>query len=154
MGRLWILLVLFGPALAQFQLPGNLPDPCKLLSKTEVSAAMGAKLQSSAQANQGAQAMIGLPVPMYLWSGEGLEVKLDINPLYPSRNLPYLGENPTPLKDQGLGEEAYYTTQGKARVFLYAKGFALMVANPKKSPLEIARALALKVALRLEKAGQ
>jgi hypothetical protein len=148
MCRLWILLILFGGALAQFQMP-SFPDPCKLLSEQEVGAAMGAKLQSSAPANQGAQATIGLPVPMCLWSGDGLEVKLDINPLYPSRTIPYLGKNPTPLKDPALGNGAFYTSEGQERVFLYARGFSLMVLNPKKPPLEIARSLALKVASRL-----
>lgn len=143
---------LLGLALAQFQMPGSgFPDPCKLLSEQEVSAAMGAKLQSLAQANQGAQATVGLPVPMCLWSGEGLEVKLDINPLYPSRNLPYLGKNPTPLKEPALGEGAFYTSEGKERVFLYAKGFSLMVFNPKKPPLEVALELARKAASRLRK---
>lgn len=142
--------LLLGLALAQFQMPGSsFPDPCKLLSEQEVSAAMGAKLQSLAAANQGAQAMVGLPVPMCLWSGEGLEVKLDLNPLYPSRNIPYLGKNPTPLKDAALGEGAFYTSEGQERVFLYARSFSLMVLNPRKPPLEVARALAQKVASRL-----
>jgi len=137
--------------MAQFQMPGNFPDPCKLLSEQEINGAMGAKLQSLAPANQGAEAMVGLPVPMCLWSGEGLEVKLDLNPLYPSRNIPYLGQNPTPLNDKVLGEGAYYTREGKNRVFLYARSFSLMVSHPKKSPLDIARTLALKVAARLPK---
>lgn len=52
-----VLLVLLGSAIAQFQLPGaNFPDPCKLLSEGEVSAAMGAKLESLAKANQGPRA--------------------------------------------------------------------------------------------------
>ena len=62
--------LLLGLALAQFQMPGSsFPDPCKLLSEPEVSTAMGASLKSLVQANQGAQAMVGLPVPMCLWSG-------------------------------------------------------------------------------------
>jgi len=148
----WILLtfLLLSPVLAQFQLPGNFPDPCKLLSEGEVSAAMGTKLESLAKANQGAQAMVGLPVPMCLWSGEGVEVRLDLNPIYPKR-APKLGQNPTPVKEAALGEGAFYTREGKERVFLFAQGFSLMVTHPKRSPLEAALELARKVASRLEK---
>lgn len=144
-------LMLSGLALAQFQMPGaNFPDPCKLLSEAEVSAAMGAKLRSLAQANQGAQATVGLPVLMCLWSGERQEVVLYLNPLSPG-SVPRIGQNPTPLKDAALGEGAYYTVEGKDRVWLYAKSFYLTVQNAQKAPLEIARALALKVASRMPK---
>lgn len=156
MRKLTVLLPIFGLALAQFQLPGpagNFPDPCKLLSKQEVSAVMGAKLQSMAPANQGAQALVGLPVPMCLWSGEGLEVRLDLNPVYP-KGAPRMGQNPTPLKEPRLGEGAFYTVEGRERVFLFAKGFSLMVLHPRKPPLEVALELARKVAQRLGKAGQ
>jgi hypothetical protein len=47
---------------------------------------------------------------------------------------------------------AFYTTEGKDRVWLYATGFYLSVLNPRKPPLEIARALALKIAPRLKAA--
>jgi len=149
----WSLLILLVPglALAQYQLPGaagKFPDACKLLSEADVSAAMGAKLQSSAQAKQGAESMIGLPVPMCLWSGEGLEVLLYLNPVSP-RGVPRMGENPKPLEDPKLGEGAFYTTEGKDRVWVYARGFYLSVLNPRKPPLEIARALALEVAPKL-----
>jgi hypothetical protein len=148
-----LIMALIGVALAQFQLPGaNFPDPCKLLSEGEVNAAMGAKLESLAKANQGAQGMVGLPVPMCLWSGEGMEVRLDLNPIYP-KGAPKLGQNPTPLKDAALGEGAFYTREGKERVFLFAQGFSLMVLHPKKAPLEVALELARKVAPRLKKAG-
>jgi len=149
----WLVLwVLSASALAQFQLPGeNFPDPCKLLSEGEVSVAMGAKLHSLAQANQGAQTTVGLPVPMCLWSGERLEVALYLNPLSP-KNIPRIGQNPTPLKDAVLGQGAFYTTEGKDRVWLYAKSFYLTVQNPGKTPLEAAHSLALRVASRLEKA--
>jgi hypothetical protein len=147
---LWLLLVLCGPALAQFGLPANFPDPCKLLTDAEVSAAMGAKLHSMAPANQGTQATIGLPVPMCLWSGERLEVVLYLNPLSPG-NVPRIGQNPTPLKDPALGKGAYSTVEGKDKVWVYAQSFYLEVQNAGKAPFEIARALALKVALRLPK---
>ncbi|HUL78337.1 MAG TPA: hypothetical protein VL691_13830 [Vicinamibacteria bacterium] len=139
-------------ALAQLQLPGlggNFPDACKLLSEAEVSAAMGAKLQSLGQANRGAEAMIGLPVPMCLWSGDRLEVVLYVNPVSP-RGVPRTGENPTPLEEKELGDGAFYTTEGKDRVWLYARGFYLSVQNPRKPPLDIARSLARKVAAKLE----
>lgn len=45
-------------------------------------------------------------------SGEGVEVKLDINIIYP-KGAPKLGENPTPLKDAALGEGASYSREGK-----------------------------------------
>jgi len=154
MKRIWMIWgLLLSPVLAQFQLPGaNFPDPCKLLSATEVAAATGAKLESSTPANQAVQGMVGLPVLMCLWSGEGVEVKLDINIIYP-KGAPKLGKNPTPLKDAALGEGAFYTREGKERVFLFAQGFSLMVLHPKKAPLEVALELARKVAPRLKKAG-
>lgn len=144
---LLVSLILAGLTLAQ-----QLPDPCKLLSEQEVSTAMGASLKPLAQANQAAQSMVGLPIPMCLWSGERLEVVLYLNPLSP-KNVPRIGQNPTPLKDAALGQGAFYTTEGKDRVWLYAKSFYLTVQTPGKPPFEIARALALKVAPRLEKAG-
>lgn len=149
----WSLVLLMSPglALAQFQMPGagrSFPDACKLLSEADVSGAMGAKLQSMGQGKKGAEAMIGLPVPMCLWSGEGLEVVLYLNPLSPT-GVARMGQNPTPLKDKELGEGAFYTTEGKDRVWLYAKSFYLSVLNPRKPPLEIARALALKIAPKL-----
>jgi hypothetical protein len=145
------VLIVPGLAVAQFQMPGmggNFPDPCKLLTEVEVSSAMGAKMRSMGQANQGAQAMVGLPVPMCMWSGDGHEVVLYVNPVSP-KGIPRMGENPTPLKDKELGEGAFYTTEGKQRAWLYARSFYVHVNNPRKPPVEIARALALKVAPRL-----